>query len=237
MKRVVATGRTVDEAVTSALVRLGVTRSQATVRVIHEPVNRLFGILRAKEAEVEVTAMMSAEEMAREFLAETLVRMGIAAKIRTYVSNEHEEKEHVLEVACEEGELPTVIGRHGVTLDALQYLVNTVANRGQERYLRFRVDAGDYRRRRKEGLCQTADRAVERAVKTQRPVMLEVMAAAERKIIHMHLQDRPEVTTTSDGTEPHRRVVVLPVGNPQETDSRENAQLASGSAGDGATGV
>lgn len=211
MKRVVATGRTVDDAVTSALVRLGVTRSQATIRVIHEPVSRLFGLIRAKEAEVEVTALLTPEESAKDFLMDVLRLMGVDAKIRSHNSVLGEDAEYMIDILCDEKDLPVVIGRHGVTLDSLQYLVNNAANRDKEKHTRFRVDAGDYRQRRKEGLWQVADRAVERALRTQKPIVLDSMPAAERKIIHTYLQDRAEVTTASEGTEPNRRVVVVPM--------------------------
>ncbi len=229
MKRVVATGRTVDEAVTSALVRLGVTRSQATIRVIHEPVSRLFGLIRSKEAEVEVTAMLSVEETAKDFLTEVLRLMGVDAKIRWHNSAPDEEAECIMDIQCDEKDLPVVIGRHGVTLDSLQYLVNNAANREKEKHLRFRVDAGDYRQRRKEGLCQVADRAVERALRTHKPIVLDSMPAAERKIIHTYLQDRSEVTTASEGTEPNRRVVVVPVA--QAPSSARKSRVGSGARG------
>lgn len=211
MRRVVATGKTVDEAVTSALVRLGITRSQATIRVISEPVNRLFGILRSKDAEVEVTAIQSLEEDAQDYLMDILERMGLDAKVRLKSGSAEEEVDHTLEIVCGEDDLPVVIGRHGVTLDSLQYLVNTVMNRGQEKHVRFRIDAGDYRRKRREGLEQVATRALERAVRTGRKVVLESMPASERKLIHTYLQERPEVTTISEGAEPNRHVVVIPV--------------------------
>ncbi len=88
MKKVIATGRTVDDAVTSALVKLGATRSQASIRVLREPVKGLFGIIGAKDAEVEVSIRLSPEEMAREFLQGTLRRMGIKARIRTRMGEE-----------------------------------------------------------------------------------------------------------------------------------------------------
>lgn len=229
MKRVVATGKTVDDAVTSALVRLGVTRSQANIRVISEPVNRLFGILRSKAAEVEVTAILTPEETAQEFLSDVLEKMGLDAKVRVRDGVEENEAVSILEIVCSDADLPVVIGRHGVTLDSFQYLVNTVANRGQEKQIRVRVDAGRYRQKRREGLEQIANRALDRATRTRKPVALESMPAAERKIIHTFLQDRREVTTTSEGTEPHRHVVVIPVTGDQSANRARNRSDKRGS--------
>ncbi|QSO50874.1 protein jag [Alicyclobacillus curvatus] len=208
MKKVTATGRTVEDAVTSALVRLGVSRSQATVRVLSEPVKGLFGFIGGKEAEVEVSVVQSPEETAKEFLADTLSHMGIEARIRLVMGAE--ELPMMLEIMCDEKDLPVVIGKHGSTLDSLQYLVNVVANQGQESYTRLFLDAGQYRQRRQEGLQRLADRAAVRALRTKRPVSLDPMPAHDRKFVHTYLQNRSDVTTTSEGTDPFRKVVVVP---------------------------
>lgn len=211
MKKVVATGRTIEDAVTSALVRLGATRSQATVRVITEPVKGWFGFLGGKEAEVEVSIPSTPEETARDFLTEVLAKMGVSARIRVREEHEAGETALVLDVNAAEDVLPVLIGKHGSTLDSLQYLVNVVANREQGGHVKFVVDAGDYRRRRREGLWKLAERSAERAVRTRRAVALDAMPAADRKLIHMHLQDRLDVTTSSEGVEPNRKVVIMPV--------------------------
>ncbi|MCF8565708.1 protein jag [Alicyclobacillus tolerans] len=209
MKRVVATGKTVEEAITSGLVRLGASRSQATVRVITEPVKGLFGFIGGKDAEVEVSIPSTPEETAKDFLAGVLKRMGFDWRIKSR-SVEEDEPGILLEIACDEESLPVIIGRHGSTLDSLQYLVNIVANHEQENHVRFYVDAGDYRRRRKEHLHRLAERAAERAVRTKRQVPLDAMPAPDRKVIHTYLQERTDVTTSSEGVEPNRKVVVVP---------------------------
>lgn len=207
MKKVTATGRTVEEAVTSALVRLGVSRSQATVRVLSEPVKGLFGFIGGKEAEVEVSLLQSPEETAREFLADMLSHMGIITRIRLVPGSD---EPMMMEIVCDEKDLPVVIGKHGSTLDSLQYLVNVVANHGQDNYTRLFLDAGNYRQRREEGLQRLADRAAVRALRTKRPVSLDPMPAHDRKFVHTYLQNRSDVTTTSEGTDPFRKVVVVP---------------------------
>jgi spoIIIJ-associated protein len=211
MKKVIATGRTVDDAVTSALVKLGATRSQASIRVLREPVKGLFGIIGAKDAEVEVSIRLSPEETAREFLQGTLRRMGIEARIRTRKGEEEGKSLLHVEIVCEESDLPVIIGRHGSTLEALQYLSNVVVNQGQEGYLKIVVDAGDYRRRRMEGLQRMADKAALRAVRMRRPVAMDPMSASDRKFVHTYLQERSDVTTSSEGSEPNRKVVVVPL--------------------------
>lgn len=212
MKRVVATGKSVEDAVTSALVRLGVTRAQAIIRVVQEPVKGILGFIGGKDAEVEVSVALTPEETAKDFLSGTLRRMGID-DFRTRTKQGHEEGKLTVyfEIQCDEANLPVLIGRHGSTLDSLQYLLNVVANQGHENYLKIVVDAGDYRRRRKEGLERLAERAAIRAVKTSRSVTMDPMSASDRKMVHTYLQERTDVTTTSEGADPNRKVVVLPV--------------------------
>ena len=110
-------------------------------------------------------------------------------------------------VANVEGDL---IGKHGHTIDAVQYLVNAMVLRGQEDATPVVVDAQDYRRRRESVLRETAERAAQEALATGQPVSLEPMSSAERKIVHLVLQERSDVTTESGGREPQRCVVVLP---------------------------
>ncbi len=114
-------------------------------------------------------------------------------------------------VATVEGdELGLLIGKHGHTIDAVQYLVNAIVLRGEENATPIVVDAQDYRRRREAVLRDTAERAAKDAVDTGAPVELEPMSSAERKIVHMVLQDHPDVVTESGGREPQRCVVVRP---------------------------
>lgn len=212
MKRVISTGRSVDDAVTSALVQLGVTRANANVRVIQEPVKGLFGLIGGKDAEVEVSVTMTAEEVAREFLLGTLRRMDMDARVKSKGPVADFEMAIVLELICNDDMLPVVIGRHGATLDSLQYLVNVVANQEEKgKYTKFIVDAGGYRKRHRESIERIAERARERALRIRKPVTLESMSAADRKTVHMYLQECEDVSTSSEGTDPNRRVVVTPV--------------------------
>lgn len=212
MKKVVATGKSVEDAVTSALVKLGVTRTQASIRVIKEPIKGILGFIGGRDAEVEVSVALTPEEAAKEFLAGSLRRMGIREyRIRSHEGQEDAKPTFYLDITCNESDLPVIIGRHGSTLDSLQYLLNVVANNGQQHYVKVFVDAGDYRQRRKEGLERLAERAAARAIKTKRPVAMDAMSSSDRKLVHTYLQERADVTTTSEGTDPNRKVVVLPV--------------------------
>jgi len=101
-----------------------------------------------------------------------------------------------------------LIGKHGQTLDSLQYLTNLVANKHSEDRVRIIVDVEDYRERRKETLVRLAQRLAEKVKRTGEKVVLEPMNPYERKLIHMTLQDDPKVTTYSEGEEPYRKAVI-----------------------------
>ncbi|MDU5395478.1 MAG: RNA-binding cell elongation regulator Jag/EloR [Negativicoccus succinicivorans] len=104
--------------------------------------------------------------------------------------------------------LGVLIGKHGKTLDSLQYLTNLAANQsGRGRYF-VMLDVEDYRERRQETLESLAIRMASRVKRSQRPLVLEPMNAYERKIIHLTLQDDPDVYTKSEGELDNRHLVI-----------------------------
>ncbi len=104
--------------------------------------------------------------------------------------------------------LGMLIGRRGDTLDAIQHITNYAVNHGQTKRVRVNVDAENYRKKREEALVHLAEKVAGKVVKTRRNITLEPMNAYERHVIHAALQDYPDVTTYSTGTEPGRRIVV-----------------------------
>ena len=104
--------------------------------------------------------------------------------------------------------LGILIGRRGETLDAIQHLANYAVNRGQNKRVRINVDAENYRLKREESLQRLAQKVASKVTKYRRNITLEPMNAYERHVIHATLQDYPDVTTYSTGTEPNRRIVV-----------------------------
>lgn len=108
-------------------------------------------------------------------------------------------------------DLGLLIGKHGVTIDALQHLAMRAAFRRDEERKRVVIDAAGYRERREGALRRAADRAVEDALSFKRAVELEPMSAQERKTVHQYLSERTDVQTHSEGDEPERRLVVSPL--------------------------
>ncbi len=104
-----------------------------------------------------------------------------------------------------------LIGRHGQTIDAVQLLCYQIAFQGRPERKRVSVDASGYRHRQSETLKRQADMAAEDAVREGRAIEMENMGSNERRVVHEHLRDRPEVETYSEGDEPQRFVVVAPL--------------------------
>ncbi len=138
-----------------------------------------------------------------DFLTGLLERMEIRAVPQVQVD---QEGNYLVELVGEG--LGAAIGRRGETLDAIQQLTGYAVNHGQAKRVRVRIDAEGYRSKREESLERMARRTAEKAVRYRRNVTLEPMNAYERHVIHTALQDYPDVTTYSIGTEPNRRTVV-----------------------------
>ncbi|MDQ2910580.1 MAG: protein jag [Actinomycetota bacterium] len=196
----------------------GIDKAAVRFQVVSEGERGLLGVGYAPArviASVEASAAVVPEPAAvdesseagevREVLERILEAIGVRARI------EIQEDEETLTATLVGRELGLVIGKHGQTIDAIQYLANAIVwrGRGDERKPII-VDAAGYRARRQASLDSLATRSAEQAVSSGEPVELEPMTAVERKVVHVCLQDFPGVTTRSEGTEPNRFVVIDP---------------------------
>jgi spoIIIJ-associated protein len=223
-----ATGETVGEAKWAALRELerrrpGLDKSSVRFQVVSEGERGLLGVgyqparviascdddRPAPASPAAVSAHVD-ESADAAHLREIVDR--IAREIGVHCSLEIDESDDELRVTCTGGELGLLIGRHGQTIDAIQYLANAILFHNREDRKPVVVDAAGYRARRQTTLDGIADRSAERAAATGQRVELEPMTAVERKLVHERLKDDPEVETLSEGTEPNRYVVVVPRG-------------------------
>ena len=212
LRSVEKVGRTREEAVRSALKELGVGLDEAKVETLTDQGKSGFlGLLQGKQVHVRVTATEDVGKTAARFLREVLVGMGITARVETL----HREDQVVLNVLGTD--LGLLIGRHGQTLDALQFLVSLAANRGLEERRRIIVDVQGYRQRHEESLRRLALRVADRVRHEHKKAVLSPMTPAERRIIHTTLQEQKEVFTYSEGEDPFRRVVISPQDQQDQT--------------------
>ena len=224
-----ASGETVGEAKWAALrelerARPGLDKASVRFQVVSEGQRGLLGVgyeparviasidedtappPRAAEAEF-VPRSGESEDAA---LAREVVER-VAAEVGAHCTAEVEERDEELVVTCVGDDLAVLIGRHGQTIDAIQYLANAIVNRDRrEGRVRIIVDASGYRARRASALEALAARSAEQASATGQPVGLEPMSPVERRVVHEFLKEDPEVETASEGTEPNRFVVISP---------------------------
>jgi len=239
-------GRTVDEAVTEALIELGASTDEVNVEVISKGSKGIlgFGIKLAKvkvtrkeepKENIEVNepqiktlekpmllrketkknsedlVVATPEELtevisrAESFLYKLLKEMSIEGTINSKVVNNNR-----IAISIEGNNMGIIIGKRGETLDAIQYIVNIIANKNRDEYIKVMLDTENYRARREETLKKLAYKLSKKAYQTKKPIILEPMNPYDRRIIHAALQDSKIVKTHSEGKEPFRRVVISP---------------------------
>ena len=220
-----ATGETVGEAKWAALRELerrhpGLDKAAVQFEVVAEGERGILGVgyeparvvahLPAEAAVVAAAAEPVAEEggqagEARSLVARIVEAIGVDADVVA-----RDEPEAIV-VTCSGPDVGLLIGRHGQTIDAVQYLLNVIAYRAYGDDKRdVVVDAAGYRARRQATLESLADRVAERVLESGEPEELEPMTAVERKVVHLRLKEVAGIGTASEGTEPNRYVVVVP---------------------------
>jgi spoIIIJ-associated protein len=202
MKKLVLTGKTVDDAVQGGLAEWKVSVDRVKVQVLEQPSKGLFGLIGSKEAKVELELIPDPVEEAVRFLEDLMKAMNISASVQV-----KPDKEQTL-IELSGSELGILIGKRGQTLDALQYLVGIVANRYSQTFVRIALDAEQFRERRRKTLEELAQKLATRVLRSRKDVVLEPMTSQERKTIHTVLQNHPHVKTFSKGDEPNRRIVI-----------------------------
>ncbi len=237
MESVEVSAKTIDEAIEIALQELGLKRSQVSIEVLTPGKPGIFGF-GGEQARVRVTALvegarpapvepeelvegevelksLDSEEVAAaaNFLRDLLRLMDIPAEVSVRAPETPADglgrATAVLDIEGGE-DLGLLIGRRGTSLAALQYLVNVMVTRQLGSRVLVTVDVERYRRRREETLRNLARRMAERVRQTRRPITLEPMPAAERRIIHLALANDPNVATSSIGSGDARKVVIRP---------------------------
>ena len=198
-------GKTVDDAITNALVSLGTTSDQIEYEVIEKGSNGILGF-GSKDAVIKVAKKSTPEDVVKDFLTEVFDKMNLEVEIIT----KFDEIEGVIDIELKGPEMGVLIGKRGQTLDSLQYLTNLAVNRKSDNYLRVKIDTEDYRRRRKETLENLAKNMAYKVKRTKRPVSLEAMNPYERRIIHTSVQKVNGAISWSEGENANRHVVIGP---------------------------
>ena len=228
------TGKTESDAVMNAAMELGIPSTDLKYTVIDSGSNGFLGlfkkpvIIELKEEEKETEVMKSQtiekEQPKKEtkknktpenidqiikdtekYLDEVLRAMGLDPKLNLYYNR----RDNVLNINVSGEKMGALIGKHGQTLDALQYLISLYVNKESDSFVKIKLDTENYRERRQQTLEKLAGSIAYKVKKNKKPIYLEPMNPNERRIIHSALQRDPEVITKSEGKDPYRKVVVM----------------------------
>lgn len=200
---ITVSAKTVDEAVTKALIELETTSDKLEYEVVEKGSSGFLGI-GAKPAVIRAKKKERIEDRAIDFLNQVFQSMNMEFSITA----EYNPEEREMNINMEGSDMGILIGKRGQTLDSLQYLVSLVVNKKKEEYIRVKLDTENYRERRKETLETLAKNIAYKVKRTKHSVSLEPMNPYERRIIHAALQNDKYVVTRSDGEEPFRHVII-----------------------------
>ena len=211
-------GGTLGEAKWAAMKELqarfpGITGECVRFEVVEEPGPEQTARVRG-EADLDAWRELADEmpeepaERVRALVGRVVQALGLRASV------DIEESPDEILATVNGDDLGILIGKHGATIDALQHLAYRTAFSDREERKQVTIDAAGYRERRASALHRMADRAAAEALRFDRPVELEPMRPAERKIVHQYLSERTDIETHSEGDEPDRRLVVTPVAWP-----------------------
>ncbi len=224
MAEIEVEGKTVEEAITEGLKKLGVSRDKVEIKILDEGTTGLFGLMGAKPAHIRMTAregigaeQRSADETnpdidhaltekrVKEVLGEMLRLMNISFK---EISVARADDRVVTEVRSDESSL--LIGKNGQTLEAVEHVLTLMLSRDKATRARITIDTEHYRLRHEEKLQAMAKQAAEEVRRTGHTHRFDPMPSRDRRVIHVCLKDDPEVESFSEGEGPFRKVGLKP---------------------------
>lgn len=221
------TGKTVDDAIQAGLQELGITKDDAEIRVLEEGKKKLFGSVKARVEIACKTECEKAKPCTKKACEKPVIENAVSTDktdgertvefleglfklLNITACTELVSEDEKVEINVTASNTTSIIGKHGVMLDAIQTLAGAVANTGRDDYKRVVVDCENYRENRESTLNKLAENLAQKAIRLKRKIRLEPMNPYERRIIHATLSEMEGVTTVSEGKEPNRYIVVIP---------------------------
>lgn len=200
MRSIEKIGTSVEEAINEGLKELEMDREMVDIEIIEDGGD-------SKQSIVKLTTKPTYDEKAFIFLNDLLANMKINCSARLISDDQF------CRINIEGPECAKIIGRHGETLDAVQYLTTIIAAKGEKEVVRnVFVDAEDFRERRIKTLCSIASHFAEKVLSSGKPAKLDPMTPSDRKTIHSAIQTIPGIYSVSEGSDPYRFVVIVPEG-------------------------
>jgi spoIIIJ-associated protein len=208
-------GKTLEEAIEIALLELGAGRDEVEVSVVSKGRTGILGIGSepARVRVVRISKEGGSASPAIEIISRLLRILEVDALPTIRSSGSGSDDPPAIDIQGDDAGL--LIGRRGETLQALQFVVNMLLSRQQGERSVVTLDVEQYRERRHQSLGLLANRTADRVASSDRPITLEPMSAADRRIIHMSLSDHRRVATESTGEGQGRRVTIRPLETEQ----------------------
>lgn len=204
MRVVEISAKTIEEAIKEGLQQLGLTKDDIDYDVIDYPSKGILGI-GSKPAKVLIKERFNPVNEVKIFLKGILGAFNLSYELNV------EEFSDYIKANVNGEDLAILIGKHGKTIDAIQYLLALSVNKKAEEYKKVLLDVNGYREKREQTLEKLANRQAQRAKALKKKIFLEPMNPMERRIIHSILNEDPEIETYSEGEEPYRRIVIQPI--------------------------
>lgn len=218
-KSIISEGKTTNEAIEKGLKELNTFRDNVEVRVLEQEKRSFFDILAPRIVKVELTlkeekkkepikneidenSLESIKENLNQFIKDFLEKIDNTFKYEIYIENSN----IIINVTGEKSGV--LIGYRGETLNALQSILTSIANKNIDSKVRVYLNIDNYKEKREKALEELAVKVSKTVLRTHKPITLEPMNAFERKIIHSKLQDMHNIKTHSIGEEPNRRIVI-----------------------------
>ena len=201
--------KTKEEAIISALEafnkeNLNVVESDLEVEILESPSKGFLGLIGSKDGSYKITVAKEEEiDIAKNFVENILNNAKVNASVNAL------QEENLIKISIEGKDASCLIGRRGETLDSIQFLTGLALNKiNKDSSMRVLVDIENYRSKREESLIRYANKVAREVKKTKKTRKLDYMNPYERRIVHSALQNDKYVITYSEGTDPHRRLVI-----------------------------
>jgi spoIIIJ-associated protein len=204
-----ATGRSVEEALQSALTALGAQAAEVRYEILDEASSGFLGLFGARPARVRVERLVHRHADVASLVTDLLQTMQIPARVQARMV---EDGAHV--IITTDGLDGLLIGKHGQTLAALQHIIGRLVSKEFGVTGPVSVDVGDYRQRREAQLAEKARVLAQKVVATGREVNLEPLHAPDRRVVHLALAGIPGVRTYTVGQGLHRNIIIAPAPRP-----------------------
>lgn len=223
-KTIVSQGKTTNEAIEEGLKELKVSKDMVDIKILEEEKRSFYNILAPRIVKVELTVKDSVKEVKKEDSVKKerkfnkdeseieegleLVKKFLEEFLNKELKYSAEIKENDIYVQIAGDDINYLIGYRGETINALQTVLSSIANKKSTAKIRLYLDIAGYREKRIKTLEDLAEKIARTVVRTRKSITLEPMTAYERKIIHTKLQTHEKVKTFSKGEEPYRKVVI-----------------------------